>query len=196
MILNWVEFALVTNRVRPAFLRAFEAPRLLAMGGRLAGGAALEIGCGSGFGLWIIPEVFGADRVDGFDLDPRMVALARARHRGNRKVSVWVGDASSIAVADATYDAVFDFGIVHHILDWPSALREIARVLKPGGRLYTEEVLEKFILNPVIRRVLDHPLQNRFDADMLEQELVACGLRVLNRKDMDGAFTWIVAVKP
>ena len=41
---------------------------------------------------------------------------------------------SCIEAAAATYDAVVDFGIIHHIPHWRAALAEIFRVLKPGGR--------------------------------------------------------------
>ena len=36
---------------------------------------------------------------------------------------------------------MFDFGIIHHVPQWRRALAEVARVLKPGGRFYAEEVL-------------------------------------------------------
>jgi len=116
MRLNRLVFALMNNPLRAAIQRYVEAPQLLKMGGPMAGGLALEIGCGRGVGTGLILEVFKADRVDAFDLDPRMVALARKRllSRGS-SARVWVGDATAIPVAADTYDAVFDFGIVHHI---------------------------------------------------------------------------------
>ena len=50
MRLNRLEFALMNNPMRDAIRRYFEAPRLLQMGGSMAGGRALEIGCGRGVG--------------------------------------------------------------------------------------------------------------------------------------------------
>ncbi|UCE85650.1 MAG: methyltransferase domain-containing protein, partial [Deltaproteobacteria bacterium] len=86
MRLNPVEYALMNNPVRAAIQRHFEAARLIRMGGRMRGGAALEIGCGRGVGVELILDRFGADSVDAFDLDPRMVAAARERlaARGSR----------------------------------------------------------------------------------------------------------------
>jgi ubiquinone/menaquinone biosynthesis C-methylase UbiE len=197
MLLNAVEKAMMNNPVRAAVQRHFEARRLLDLGGRLAGGRALEVGCGRGVGVEVILDLFGAGSVDAFDLDPDMVALARARHaaRGNR-VRLRVGDAEKIQAEDASYDAVFDFGIIHHVPAWRTALREVARVLKPGGRFYAEEVLAHFIHHPVWRRVLDHPMEDRFDRRGFEGGLTEAGLKVLGSNQVLASFAWFVAVKP
>ncbi len=196
MILNRAEFALVNNWIRPAVQRWYEAPKLLRLGGRMYGGRALEIGCGGGYGLPLICDLFGADRVDGFDLDPRMVTRARRRHVGEGRINVWVGDATAVAVPSATYDAVFDFGIIHHVPDWREALREAHRVLKPGGRIYVEEVLAQFIRHPLVRRILTHPMHDRFDAAELESQVQRCGFTLTGREEMLGAFAWVTATKP
>src|SRR5207245_2589090 len=98
------------------------------------------------------------------------VALAQ-RRLARRDARVFVGDATRIAADDATYDAVFDFGIIHHVPQWRDALREIHRVLKPGGRFYAEEVLDRFIFNPLVIHLLDHPLSDRFDHDAFRHGL-------------------------
>jgi len=93
-----LEFALVNNPLRAGVQRYFEAPRLLAMGGPTEGGSVLEMGCGRGVGTGLILDRFEADRVDAFDLDPRMVRRARRRLTGRAdRVRLWVGDASTIA---------------------------------------------------------------------------------------------------
>jgi ubiquinone/menaquinone biosynthesis C-methylase UbiE len=195
MLLNAVEKALMNNPVRASLQRRFEAQRLLAMGGPVTGGRALEIGCGRGVGTEIVLDVFGAASVDAFDLDPRMVELARRRLEG-RPARVTVGDAEHIDALDGTYDAVFDFAIVHHVPDWRAALREAHRVLKPGGRLYAEEVLAKLILHPVWRRVLEHPMEDRFDRDGFARGLEDAGFRVTASRELLGQFAWFVAERP
>jgi ubiquinone/menaquinone biosynthesis C-methylase UbiE len=197
MLLNRFEYALMNNPVRALIQRHFEAPRLLNMGGPMRGGAALEVGCGRGVGTQLIFDLFGAGTVDAFDLDPRMVALARARlvHYGAR-TRLWVGDAASIAVPDSTYDAVFDFGIIHHIPRWRRALTEIHRVLKPGGRFYAEEVLGPFIRHAVSRRLFDHPEADRFDAATFRDALARAGLVPGAPRELWHSFAWFVATKP
>jgi ubiquinone/menaquinone biosynthesis C-methylase UbiE len=196
MLLNRVEYALMNNPIRAAIQRHFEAARLLQMGGPMRGGVALEVGCGRGVGSELVLDVFGADAVDAFDLDPRMVALARERlrHHGSR-VRLWVGDASAIAAPAAAYDAVFDFGIIHHIPQWRLALAEVCRVLKPGGRFYAEEVLAPFIQHPILRRVLEHPQHDRFDAESFGRALGEAGLRLEASQDLWGSFAWFTATK-
>jgi ubiquinone/menaquinone biosynthesis C-methylase UbiE len=197
MLLNRFEFALMNNPVRAAIQRRFEAERLLRMGGCMRGGRALELGCGRGVGTELILDRFGADSVDAFDLDSRMVALARRRlaRRGSR-VRLWVGDASAISAPDARYDAVFDFGILHHVPDWRRALAEVQRVLAPGGQLYSEEVLRRFIVHPITRRLLEHPSRDRFDAAGFARELEAAGLEPFAVEELWGAFAWFAARKP
>jgi ubiquinone/menaquinone biosynthesis C-methylase UbiE len=196
VLLNRVEFALMNNPVRAALQRR-EAERLLSLGGPMRGGRALEIGCGRGVGTALILDVFGAGSVDAFDLDPRMVLAARARFRPRQRlVRQWVGDASAIAAPDATYDAVFDFGIIHHVPDWRRVLREVARVLRPGGTLYAEEVLAGFILHPIARAFLVHPVSDRFGTAELLSGLRDAGLVPCEPLELWRSFVWVVATKP
>jgi ubiquinone/menaquinone biosynthesis C-methylase UbiE len=187
----------MNNPLRAAIQRHFEAARLLRMGGPVREGAALEIGCGRGVGAALILELFGADTVDAFDLDPRMVAAARNRLRPrSSRARFWVGDATSIPAPGSTYDAVFDFGIIHHIPRWRLALAEIRRVLKPGGRFYAEEVLSPFIAHPLTRRLLEHPQEDRFDREMFCAALAEAGLEAESTMELWGSFAWFVATRP
>ena len=196
MILNRIEYSLMNNPVRAAIQRHFEARRLLRMGGAMSGGRALEIGCGRGVGTELILGVFGAGSVDAFDLDPRMVARAQARLSSyGSQTRVWVGDVNAIGASDGTYDAVFDFGIIHHVPEWRRALVEVHRVLKPGGRLYAEEVLRRFIVHPITRRVLEHPQSDRFDSAGFTRELEVAGFDAIASEELWGAFAWFTAHK-
>ena len=125
-----------------------------------------------------------------------MVQLARRRlsHHGDR-VRVFVGDATSIDAEDESYDAVFDFGIIHHVPCWRDALAEIYRVLVPGGRLYAEEMLARFIHHPVWRNLLDHPMEDRFDAPTFARGLDEAGFAIHAQRELLGQAAWFVADK-
>ena len=193
MLMNSLEFLMMNNPVRAAIQRHGETRKLLGLAGPMPHGIALEVGCGRGVGTELILDRFRADRVDAFDLDGRMVSRARRRlaSRGHR-VRLWQGDATAIAAPDATYDAVFDFGILHHVPDWRAAVAEIYRVMKPGGRLYAEEALRPFIENRVARWAFKHP-SDRFDGDEFQAALTATGFVDLRTARLGTIFAWFVA---
>jgi ubiquinone/menaquinone biosynthesis C-methylase UbiE len=180
MKLNRIETHLMNNPLRAAVQRWYEGALLQRLGGRTEGLRGLEIGCGRGVGTEIIFERFGAGTVYALDLDPDMVAQAR-RRLGRylpERLQLAVGDASAIGAADASFDAVFDFGIIHHIPDWRAAVREVRRVLRPGGRLFFEEVTRHALQRWSYRTFLLHPTEDRFSGGEFVAELERQGLAV------------------
>jgi len=181
MLMNKVETFLVISPANRVFQRCVEIPTLRRLGGRTQGARALEIGCGSGYGTKLIIDQFGAATVDAVDLDPAMVTRARRRlRRYSDQVRIVQGSADDLQAAldagDATYDAVFDFGIIHHVTNWRDAVAEAARVLRPGGRLFFLEVTATALARPSYRRLLDHPTQDRFTAGQFLAALADHGL--------------------
>ena len=181
MKLNAVEKALMNNPVRALVQRQYEARLMERLGGRSEGLSVLEIGCGRGVGTEIIFERFGAARVHAFDIDPDMVRRARARlsrYTADR-LTLSVGDATSINVKDASFDAVFDFAIIHHIPAWRDAVAEVARVLKSGGRFFFEEATSHALGRWAYRKFLEHPSsQHWFTREEFINELERQGIIV------------------
>ena len=150
------------------------------------GARALEVGCGPGYGSELILTRFGADRVDAIDLDPAMVDRGRRRlTRFGGRARMAAGDVSdlwaALAAEDASYDAVFDFAIIHHVEDWRAALAEIIRVLRPGGRFYFDEVTATALATRSYRWLTDHPTHDRFTGPEFIAELERQGLQVGTR---------------
>ena len=107
-----------------------------------------------------------------------MVRRARARlARFESRCELRVGDASVLDFGDDSFDAVFDFGIIHHIPDWPAAVTEVSRVLRPGGRFFFEEVTNHALDRWSYRTFLEHPRENRFSPTQFLQALDSNGLR-------------------
>ncbi|HEX2491578.1 MAG TPA: class I SAM-dependent methyltransferase [Blastocatellia bacterium] len=187
MKLNALEKALMNNPARGWFQRRYEAPLFERLGGRIDGLRALEIGCGRGVGTQIIFEQFGALEVQAFDLDPAMVDLARGRLKGYppERLKLSVGDATAIEAEDESFDAVIDFGILHHVTDWQAAVAEIRRVLRPGGRFFFMEVTRRALTRRSYCHLFAHPTMNRFSraefTAELERQRIAVGSNVVER---------------
>src|SRR5690606_20208321 len=91
-----------------------------------AGKDILEVGCGTGLILHRAAEV--ARSAIGIDLSGGM--LAKAAARGLR---VAQASATALPIADASVDVAYSFKVLAHIPDIEGALREMARVVRPGG---------------------------------------------------------------
>lgn len=99
-------------------------------------GVIMDAGCGSGYSTELIVNEYHPSQVIAFDYMPEQVRLARRRRLN---VEFLVGDLRGIECESSTCDAVFIFGVLHHIAEWKTALCEVARVLKPGGVLLFDE---------------------------------------------------------
>jgi SAM-dependent methyltransferase len=203
MLMNRVESLLINSPPRRLLQRWYEMPTLIRFGGRLRPGArVLEIGCGPGYGTQLILEHFGASHVDAIDLDPAMVRRATRRlGRYGDRVRVAQGSATDLGAAldadEDTYDAVFDFAIIHHIPDWRAAIAEVTRVLTPGGRFYFDEVTAHALDRPTYRRLSDHPMVDRFTAEQFLGEVAQQGLELLDSTTrIAGDYLLGVAAQP
>ena len=183
MKLNQVEKALINNPLRELLQWRYEAPLLERLGGRVDGLRVLEVGCGRGVGVEILLRRLGAGHVTAFDLDPAMVALARRRlaRYGPHRVTLLVASATSIPAPEASFDAAFDFGIIHHVPNWRAAVGEVRRVLRPDGRFFFEEVTSHALERWSYRTFLDHPTRDRFSAGQFVAELERHGITVDGR---------------
>ncbi len=96
---------------------------------------ALELGCGTGFFLLNLIQSGVARRGSVTDLSPGMVKVAiRNGESLGLDIDGRVADAEGIPYADDTFDLVVGHAVLHHIPDVELSLREVVRVLKPGGR--------------------------------------------------------------
>ncbi len=197
MILNNVERAVVNNPVRALLQHRLEAPLFRRLGADVLGGRLLEIGCGRGIGVEVLLRRFDATEVHAFDLDPAMVDVARARHRtAGDRVRLWAGSATDIDAPDGHYDAVFVFAIFHHIPAWRDAVAEVRRVLRPGGVFAIQEVYRAVIVNPVMRRLMPHPQEDRFDHGQLRAACRAAGLAPQGELNLADLIGWQVFRSP
>jgi len=85
---------------------------------------------------------------------------------------------TAVPAEDASFDAVFDFGIIHHVPEWPAAVAEVCRVLRPGGRFFFEEVTSHALNRWSAQRFFEHPRENRFGTGDFVAELERRGIEV------------------
>jgi SAM-dependent methyltransferase len=138
----------------------------------------LEVGCGWGeLAEWVGRET-GADVV-AVDLSPRMVELAR-----ERGVNVQVGDVQELPFADGEFDVAVAAWMLYHVPDLDRGIAELARVLRPGGRLVAA-TNSRFHLLELRDLVGSGPSTLKFSREDGEEHLRRHFARV-SREDIDG----------
>jgi SAM-dependent methyltransferase len=169
--LDRFEFLAMNNPLRrwrwkrwefPLFLRMLQMHEI-----ELSGKVVMDMGCGSGFGTELIIKELKPSQVIAFDLMPEQIKLAKRREL---HVDFKVGDATAMDAPDSSCNAVFDFGVLHHIPLWRKALDEAARVLVSDGVLLIEE---------------PHKM---FEWPEFELGIQQAGLKILERRQWYGGF--------
>ncbi len=180
MKVNWAERLWVNSPLR-FFIQQRETRFFKRLRNLEPGARCLEIGCGHGAGARIILKTFQPSRLDGLDVDPVMIRLASRRQPQWTidRLQFLVGDAQQLPYADGSMEAVFNYGIIHHLEDWEQGIREIVRVLKRGGGFYFEEIYPALYANVITSRLLEHPTKNRFHGPEYRAALQKGGLRLL-----------------
>ena len=119
--------------------------RATAVASRGGGGEALDIATGTGDFAWELSERTSISRVVGLDFAPQMLSLARRKTRKHKRqahrVHWALGDAVNLPFADDRFWCVTcGFGL-RNFADIEAALREMARVIVPGGRVVILDII-------------------------------------------------------
>ncbi len=93
----------------------------------------LDAGCGTGSMLEMVARRFPGRRLAGLDMTPQMIEHAAAKNIPGAELTV--GDCEAMPYPDASFDVIVNSMSFHHYPDPNAFFREVARVLKPGGRL-------------------------------------------------------------
>ncbi len=120
------------DEMRQAFFGEGVRRQAVAAAGIAPGAVVADVGTGTGFLAQAALDA-GA-RVIGIDNSDGMLAQVAERLAG-RPFEARAGDTAALPLADGEVDAVLANMVLHHALDPVAAIHEMARVLKPGGRL-------------------------------------------------------------
>jgi len=106
-------------------------PRLMGFE-KFRGARLLEIGCGMGTDL--LQFARGGARCTGIDLTPRSIEITRHRFKlYGAEGDFMISDGERLPFRDESFDVVYSNGVLHHTPDTGGAIREVYRVLRPGG---------------------------------------------------------------
>jgi len=106
--------------------------KIIQLGKIAPGSRVLDIGCGTGRLTIPLQQMTDAE-VYGLDLSPEM--LEQAMNKKGAEAIHWIlGDAQALPFSDKFFDCTFMCLVLHHIEDRAQAIKEMYRVLKPGGR--------------------------------------------------------------
>ena len=118
----------------------------------------LDIGCGAGMDSLVAAQMVGeTGTVTGIDMTGDMAAKARrsAAEMGLANVTIVDGSAEQLPFADASFDVVISNGVIDLIPDKDAVFAEIARVLRPGGRIQLADVTIQRPVSEEGRRNID-----------------------------------------
>jgi ubiquinone/menaquinone biosynthesis C-methylase UbiE len=171
MKLGKTEFYAMNNPVR-RFIQKYGEFRefkdfLKKQNTNLNGKVIIDAGCGSGYSSKLITNEFNPSELIAFDIMPEQIAIAQKRYKD---INFRIGDLTQIKIPNNTADAVFVFGIIHHIPEWRKALRNISGFLKKSGVFLVEEP------------------RYRFTWDEFEQGMRDVGLSICERKSHLGSY--------
>lgn len=150
------------------------------------GEVVIDLGSGGGFDCFVAgPKVGATGRVIGIDMTPDMLSKARkniaayTKQSGLRNVEFRLGEIENIPAADATADVVISNCVLNLSPDKPRVWKEIARVLKPGGRVAVSDLALLRPLPESVRADLEALIGCIAGAVLIEEtraQMIAAGL--------------------
>ena len=136
-------------------------------------GVGVEVGSGPGTHTALlakmnkVKKVYGVEASEGIVRNLAPVVVSYVAGKDDKKVSCVVGDFSNLELPDNSVDFVFDFFSLHHTSDLQSVIKEIYRVIKPGGFLFCfDKARDNALSNADLEKLLDTEYSPEFKKKM------------------------------
>jgi SAM-dependent methyltransferase len=118
----------------------------------------MDVGCGQGRAFSLLQQTFSPKQIVGVDIDPHMLErAAQSARQCGCPVELKRSSVTRLDLPDASIDVIFCHQLIHHVANQEGALRELHRVLAPGGMLLLAESCEAFIKAWQVRWFFRHP---------------------------------------
>ena len=139
----------------------------------------LDAGCGQGLAFGLLEQHFLPKTIIGVDIDAELIRLApEAAKRCHCEVQFHHGSVYNLNIPDNAIDLIFCHQLLHHLPDQTRALKELYRVLVPGGVVLIGESCRSFITSLVIRLLFRHPMHVQKTAEEYVELVKSIGFTI------------------
>ena len=163
---------------RSAPWRAFTGRVVLpwVLQGQTLGSEALEIGSGAGANAAVLAARYPGANITATDIDPAMVTAARARFtRFGDRITISQADTTHLPFDDNRFDTAISLLMLHHVIDWQTAISELARVIRPGGRIVGYDLTATGAAH--LLHIADRTPHRLLEPEQLRRQLSTSGFR-------------------
>jgi len=171
--------------------KTLPARRILEDAGLKPGMSFADVGCGNGYFTFPASELVGSKgRFFALDILPELLEdiKIRAKEEVNNNIEVIKTQENNLKIKKESVDIAFSCNVVHEAKDLILFLKEISRILKPGGSIIIID-WEK------AETELGPPKEHRIDKDVVINELINIGFKYLEAKGLNKDQYQITAIK-
>lgn len=197
--LNHIERLLVKLPVYYWSHRLLDLPVLLKWAPPPRGSHVLEVGCGTGKIARYLSQTIRCKSYMAVDIDPKMITQAESEATSDSRAIYQVADVCRLPFEDNSFDCAIELDVLHHLSDWKKGIREIHRVLKPGGKFLARDYsLETFAIPGIgllLQNLLDHPYEQMYNQIEILSYIRKNGFDITHQNDSAWMMLWVAVKK-